>query len=68
VLNVSYLTPAHVFSVVEAWVIDLGPEGSDGGGEIVAWAHPEDIVKAPSGYAGRFPKQALAKVESAADW
>jgi excinuclease ABC subunit A len=32
----------------------LGPEGGDGGGEIVAWGPPEDIVKAPRSYTGKF--------------
>jgi excinuclease ABC subunit A len=43
------------------WVIDLGPEGGDGGGEIVAWGTPEDIVKAPRSYTGKFLAPVLAK-------
>jgi hypothetical protein len=43
-------------------VIDLGPEG---GGEIVAWGPPEDIVKAPSSYTGKFLAPALAKAGKA---
>jgi excinuclease ABC subunit A len=42
-------------------VIDLGPEGGDGGGEIVAWGPPEDIVKAPRSYTGRFLMPVLKK-------
>jgi excinuclease ABC subunit A len=42
-------------------VIDLGPEGGDGGGEIVAWGPPEDIVKAPRSYTGKFLGPVLAK-------
>jgi excinuclease ABC subunit A len=42
-------------------VIDLGPEGGDGGGEIVAWGPPEDIVKAPRSYTGQFLKPVLEK-------
>jgi excinuclease ABC subunit A len=42
-------------------VIDLGPEGGDGGGEIVAWGPPEDIVKAPRSYTGKFLAPVLAK-------
>src|SRR6201992_1874125 len=43
------------------WVIDLGPEGGDGGGEIVAWGPPEDIAKAPRSYTGKFLKPVLEK-------
>jgi excinuclease ABC subunit A len=44
----------HNLEVIKTadWVIDLGPEGGDGGGEIVAWGPPEDIVKAPRSYNG----------------
>jgi excinuclease ABC subunit A len=44
-------------------VIDLGPEGGDGGGEIVAWGPPEDIVKAPRSYTGKFLAPVLEKAE-----
>ena len=46
----------HNLEVIKTadWVIDLGPEGGDGGGEIVAWGPPEDIVKAPRSYTGKF--------------
>ncbi|MDP9263227.1 MAG: hypothetical protein M3O85_02780, partial [Acidobacteriota bacterium] len=36
------------------WVIDLGPEGGAGGGEIVAAGTPEVIAKAPRSYTGKF--------------
>ena len=42
-------------------MIYLGPEGGDGGGEIVAWGPPEDIVKVPRSYTGKFLAQVLAK-------
>ena len=42
-------------------MIDLGPEGGDGGGEIVAWGPPEDIVKAPRSYTGKFLAPVLKK-------
>ena len=47
----------HNLEVIKTadWVIDLGPEGGDGGGEIVAWGPPEDIVKAPRSYTGQVP-------------
>ena len=40
-----------------------GPEGGDGGGEIVAWGPPEDIVKAPRSYTGKFLGPVLAKAD-----
>src|SRR6478736_2596406 len=56
----------HNLEVIKTadWVIDLGPEGGDGGGEIVAWGPPEDIVKAPRSYTGKFLAPVLAKIES----
>src|SRR6266481_1437659 len=53
----------HNLEVIKTadWVIDLGPEGGDGGGEIVAWGPPEDIVKAPRSYTGKFLKTLLKK-------
>ena len=43
------------------WVIDLGPEGGDGGGEIVASGTPEDIVKAKRSYTGQFLAPVLGR-------
>jgi excinuclease ABC subunit A len=42
-------------------VIDLGPEGGDGGGEIVAAGKPEDIVKAKRSYTGQFLAPVLGR-------
>ena len=44
----------HNLEVIKTadWIIDLGPEGGDGGGEIVAAGTPEDIVKAKRSYTG----------------
>ena len=41
------------------WVIDLGPEGGDEGGYIVAEGTPEDIVRCKASYTGRFLKDKL---------
>jgi excinuclease ABC subunit A len=41
------------------WIIDLGPEGGSGGGEIVAAGTPEDIVKVKRSHTGRFLKPLL---------
>ncbi|MGY2988488.1 excinuclease UvrABC ATPase subunit [Bradyrhizobium sp. USDA 4508] len=56
----------HNLEVIKTadWVIDLGPEGGDGGGEIVAWGPPEDIVKAPRSYTGKFLAPVLKKANS----
>ena len=53
----------HNLEVIKTadWVIDLGPEGGDGGGEIVAWGTPEDIAKAPRSYTGKFLAPVLKK-------
>ena len=53
----------HNLEVIKTadWVIDLGPEGGDGGGEIVASGTPEDIVKAKRSYTGQFLKPVLER-------
>ena len=43
------------------WVIDLGPEGGDRGGEIVAEGTPEDIVRCAASYTGQYLKPMLHK-------
>ena len=42
---------------VADYVIDLGPEGGEGGGEIVAWGTPEEVSKNPKSYTGQYLKQ-----------
>ncbi|MBN1887621.1 MAG: excinuclease ABC subunit UvrA [Thermoflexales bacterium] len=44
---------------VADWIVDLGPEGGEGGGQIVAVGTPEEIVKAPVSYTGQFLKPYL---------
>jgi excinuclease ABC subunit A len=53
----------HNLEVIKTadWIIDLGPEGGDGGGEIVAAGTPEDIVREPKSYTGAFLKAVLAR-------
>ncbi len=41
------------------WVIDLGPEGGDGGGRLVAVGTPEDIARCKSSHTGRFLRKLL---------
>ncbi|EJF80940.1 excinuclease ABC subunit UvrA [Bartonella doshiae] len=53
----------HNLDVIKTadWIIDLGPEGGDGGGEIVASGRPEDIIKVPTSYTGKFLKEVLLR-------
>ena len=53
----------HNLEVIKTadWIIDLGPEGGDGGGEIVAQGTPEDIVKVARSYTGQFLKPVLGR-------
>jgi excinuclease ABC subunit A len=53
----------HNLEVIKTadWIIDLGPEGGDGGGEIVAAGTPEDIAAAKRSYTGAFLKPVLAR-------
>jgi excinuclease ABC subunit A len=52
----SVLVIEHNLDVVKTadWVIDLGPEGGEGGGQIVAAGTPEAIAKTPRSHTGRF--------------
>jgi len=51
----------HNLDVIKTadWVVDLGPEGGSGGGEIVARGTPEDIAADKRSHTGRFLKQVL---------
>jgi excinuclease ABC subunit A len=51
----------HNLDVIKTadWVIDLGPEGGDGGGRIVAEGTPEAVAGSQESYTGRYLKQAL---------
>ncbi|WP_128514315.1 excinuclease ABC subunit UvrA [Tabrizicola thermarum] len=59
----------HNLDVVKTadWVIDIGPEGGDGGGEIVATGTPEDIVKVEASHTGRYLKDLLRPRKMAAE-
>jgi len=41
------------------WVIDLGPEGGDRGGQVVAVGTPEDVAKVKGSFTGQFLKEIL---------
>ena len=51
----------HNLDVVKTadWIIDLGPEGGDGGGTVVAAGTPEAVARAPESHTGRFLKAIL---------
>ncbi len=53
----------HNLDVVKAadYVLDLGPEGGDAGGEAVAFGRPEEIVKVPASYTGKYLSKVLGK-------
>ncbi len=54
----------HNLEVVKTadWIIDLGPEGGDGGGEIVAQGTPEEVAKVARSYTGQYLKPLLKGV------
>ena len=53
----------HNLDVIKTadWVIDMGPEGGDRGGQVIATGTPEDIAAHPASYTGRFLRQTLAQ-------
>jgi len=53
----------HNLEVIKTadWVIDLGPEGGDGGGEIVGIGTPEDIAENTRSHTGRFLKDVMSR-------
>jgi excinuclease ABC subunit A len=58
------LTSEHNGDVIKNadWCIDLGPEGGDSGGDIVAEGTPYDIAKNPKSYTGNFLKKILDRI------
>ncbi|MEI3648527.1 MAG: excinuclease ABC subunit UvrA [Dolichospermum lemmermannii FEM_B0920] len=59
----SILVIEHNLDVIRCsdWVIDLGPEGGDKGGELIAAGTPEDVAKNPRSYTGQYLQQVLAQ-------
>ena len=53
----------HNLEVIKTadWIIDLGPEGGDGGGRIVAIGTPEDVAGVKESYTGQFLRELLAR-------
>ncbi|MBS9383836.1 MAG: excinuclease ABC subunit UvrA [Dolichospermum sp. BR01] len=59
----SILVIEHNLDVIRCsdWVIDLGPEGGDKGGELIAAGTPEDVAKNERSYTGEYLRQVLAQ-------
>ncbi len=53
----------HNLEVIKTadWIIDLGPEGGEGGGRIVAQGTPEDIARSEASHTGRFLREVLQR-------
>ena len=51
----------HNLDVIKTadYIIDMGPEGGDGGGTVVTAGIPEDIVKVKESYTGKYLKKYL---------
>ncbi len=58
----SVIVIEHNLDVIKTadWVIDMGPEGGSGGGQVVAQGTPEQIVEVEASHTGRFLKDVLA--------
>ncbi len=53
----------HNLEVIKTadWIIDLGPEGGDGGGEVVAEGRPEEVAEEPRSYTGQYLRALLKR-------
>ena len=58
----SVLIIEHNLDVIKAadWIVDMGPEGGAGGGQVVAQGTPEDVATVEMSYTGKFLKELLA--------
>ena len=61
----SVLVIEHNLDVIKVadYIIDLGPNGGDGGGEIIATGTPEEVSNNPKSYTGEYLKKILARKE-----
>jgi len=59
----SVLVIEHNLDVIRSsdWIIDLGPEGGDKGGQIVASGTPEEVADHPTSHTARYLKQVLSQ-------
>ena len=53
----------HNLDVIKTadWIVDLGPEGGSGGGQIIATGTPEEVAKTPGSFTGKFLAPLLKK-------
>jgi len=65
----SMIVIEHNLDVVKTadWIIDIGPEGGDGGGQVVATGTPEEVAAHPGSHTGRYLKPLLEKRRVAAE-
>ena len=52
----------HNLDVIKVadWIIDLGPEGGDGGGTVLCTGSPEEVAACEASYTGQFLRRILA--------
>jgi excinuclease ABC subunit A len=64
----SVIVIEHNLDVIKTadWILDLGPEGGDRGGEVVAQGPPERVAKAPGSYTGQFLAASLGEAAAKA--
>jgi excinuclease ABC subunit A len=48
------------------WIVDLGPEGGEAGGEVIAVGTPEDVAEVEGSYTGQFLRGVLARAPAVA--
>jgi excinuclease ABC subunit A len=53
----------HNLDVIKVadYIIDMGPEGGDGGGEVLATGTPEEVAKVATSFTGQYLKKILAR-------
>jgi len=59
----SMIVIEHNLDVIKCadWIIDMGPDGGNGGGEIVVEGTPEQVAKHPKSYTGSFLREMLKR-------
>jgi excinuclease ABC subunit A len=58
----------HTLAVIKQadWVVDLGPEGGEAGGEVIATGTPEQVAEVDDSATGRYLRQVLPNAKKAA--